>query len=101
MDRDLLNSMKIGCLGALTPILINLLVVDLQTTLTNATAISAFFYMVRVVLLCIAACLVVYLNSDEKRPIKVFQLGIAAPAVLTGMLNGAVINKQNAPPPQI
>lgn len=98
MDQELLRKMKIGCLGALTPIVINLLVVDLHTTLSNLTVIEAITYSIRVVALCAAACIVIYLNFDEARPIKLFQLGIAAPAVLTGLLNGAVINnKQNAP----
>jgi hypothetical protein len=94
MNADLLWRMRIGCLGALTPILINVLIVDLQTALSNITLVSAVFYAIRIVALCAAACLVVYLNSDETKPIKLFQLGIAAPALLTGMINGAAITKQ-------
>lgn len=94
MNLEAMNKMAIGCLGAMTPILINLLVVDLQTTLSNVTAIEALFYSIRVVLLCVAACIVIFLNSDEKRPVKLFQLGVAAPALLTGMINGTAINKQ-------
>jgi len=100
MDPELLRKMKIGCIGALTPIVINLLIVDLQTTLSAVTPISAFCYAVRVAALCTAACIVIYLNSDEDRPVKLFQLGIAAPALLTGMLNGAVIASKQSTPPQ-
>jgi uncharacterized membrane protein YuzA (DUF378 family) len=99
MDPKLRKRIQIGCLGALTPILINVLVVDLQTTLSNVTVISALAYLVRVIGLCAAACIVVYLNGDESRPIKLFQLGIMAPALLTGMLNGvAAANNQAASP---
>jgi hypothetical protein len=98
MDTDLRKRMQIGCVGALTPILINVLVVDLQTTLSNVTTISVLAYLVRVVGLCAAACIVVYLNSDEARPIKLFQLGIMAPALLTGMINGLAAANNQAPP---
>jgi hypothetical protein len=77
----------IGCLGALAPILVNLYVVDLQTTLTNLLPLKALSYAVRV----LALCVIVYLNSDEVLPAKLFQLGIMAPAMLTSMLNGAAI----------
>jgi hypothetical protein len=92
--------MSIGCIGALTPILLNLLVVDLQTTLSNVTLITVLSYLVRVVALCAAACIVIFLNDDETKPVKLFQLGIAAPALLTGLLNGAVIANQRTPPSQ-
>jgi hypothetical protein len=97
MNQESLNRMMIGCLGAMTPILINLLAVDLQTTLSNVTLIEGLFYLVRLILLCVAACIVIFLNSDESKPIKLFQLGVAAPALLTGMINGAAINKQLPP----
>ena len=42
--------------AALTPILINVLIVDLQTTLSNVTLVSAAFYLIRVAALCGAAC---------------------------------------------
>lgn len=99
MNPDTVRRMGIGCVGALTPILINVLIVDLQTTLSNVTLVSAVFYLIRVAALCGAACIVVFLNSDEVRPVKLFQLGVAAPALLTGMINGAVIAKGNGAPP--
>lgn len=94
MNQDLMRRMGIGCIGALTPILVNILIVDLQTQLSNTSVISALFYALRVVALCAAACIVIYLNDDESRPVKLFQLGVAAPALLTGMINGAVIANQ-------
>jgi hypothetical protein len=55
--------------------------------------------IVRLFGLCAAACVIVYLNSDEFRPVKLFQLGIMAPALITQLLNGvAVINKTPSSP---
>jgi hypothetical protein len=85
----------IGCLGALAPILVNLCVVDLQTVLPNLLPLEALSYVVRLLALCGSACLVVYLNSDEARPAKLFQLGVMAPAMLTSMLNGAAVANKN------
>lgn len=82
----------IACLGALTPIITNLLVVDLHTSLSNLQIIDGVTYAVRLLALCAAACVVVFLNSDEARPVKVFQLGIMAPALLTSIINGAAIS---------
>jgi len=98
---DLKQRLFIGCLGALAPILVNLYVVDFQTVLPNVLPLEALSYAVRLVALCLSACLVVYLNSDEARPVKLFQLGVMAPAMLTSMLNGAAIaNKTpSAAPP--
>jgi hypothetical protein len=97
---DLKQRLFIGWLGALAPILVNLYVVDLQTTLPNLLPLEALSYALRLLALCASACVVVYLNSDEVRPAKLFQLGIIAPAMLTSMLNGAVIaNKTPSSPP--
>jgi hypothetical protein len=82
----------IACLGALTPIITNLLVVDLNTSLANLHIIDGMTYAVRLFALCAAACVVVFLNSDEQRPVKLFQLGIMAPALLTSIINGAAIS---------
>jgi hypothetical protein len=87
----------IACLGALTPIITNLLVVDLNTTLNNLSVIEGMNYAIRLAALCASACVLVFLNSDEVRPVKLFQLGIMAPALLTNLINGATISiKANA-----
>jgi hypothetical protein len=82
----------IACLGALTPIITNLLVVDLNTSLSNLHIIDGVTYALRLFALCAAACVVVFLNSDEVRPVKLFQLGVMAPALLTSIINGAAIS---------
>jgi hypothetical protein len=84
----------IGCFGAMAPILVNLCVVDLNTVFSNLLPLVALTYIVRLVGLCGSACVVVFLNSDEHRPVKLFQLGVMAPAVITQLLNGAAaVNK--------
>jgi hypothetical protein len=89
----------IGCLGAMAPIVANLCVVDLNTVFSHLLPLEALTYFARLVGLCAAACLVIYFNNDEFRPIKLFQLGIMAPAIITQMLNGAaVINKTPSSP---
>lgn len=103
MNAELRKRLAIGCLGALSPILANLLIVDLQVTLASATPLVVAAYLLRVLVLCAAACIIVYLNHDENRPIKIFQLGIAAPALLTGIINGAAVSntaKQDQAPQQ-
>jgi len=91
----------IACLGAMTPILTNLLVVDLNTSLTNLQVIDGVTYAIRLFALCASACVVVFLNSDEQRPVKLFQLGIMAPALLTSIINGAAISiRANGQGPQ-
>lgn len=89
----------IGCLGAMAPIVANLCVVDLNTVFAHLLPLEAFTYFVRLLGLCAAACVVIYLNSDEFRPVKLFQLGVMAPAIITQMLNGAaVVNKTPTSP---
>lgn len=87
-----LQKFYIACLGALTPIITNLLVVDLNTSLHNLSAIEGITYAIRLFALCASACIVVFLNSDEQRPVKLFQLGVMAPALLTSLINGATIS---------
>jgi hypothetical protein len=88
----------IACLGALAPIITNLLVVDLHTTLNNLSVIEGLNYTIRLAALCASACVVVFLNSDEVRPVKLFQLGVMAPALLTSLINGAAISLKASPP---
>ena len=90
----------IGCCGAMAPILVNLYVVDLNTVFSNLLPLVALTYFVRLLILCASACAIVYANSDEHRPVKLFQLGMTAPAIITQLLNGAaVVNKTPASVP--
>lgn len=77
----------IGGLGALTPIIMNLLVVDFML-LKDLTFFAFLGYLVRVVVLFYLGGLVAYLHKSEESPVKLFELGIVAPALITALLNG-------------
>jgi len=81
------DKILIGGLGALTPIIMNLLVVDLEKLLINLTTIAMIAYTIKVVLLFYIGGVVAYLNKDENKPFKLFQLGIYAPAMIIAFMN--------------
>src|SRR5438552_2922859 len=64
----------IGALGAATPLALNFLVVDLLT-LSSPTVLAAAGYAVRVAGLIGLGTFIVFLNLDEPRRSRVFQLG--------------------------
>ena len=96
-DKELTNHTKIliGGVGALTPIVLNLVVVDLKTTLTNLTVVVLLGYLLRVVVLFYLGGLVAYFHKGEKSALKLFELGIVAPALITALMNGTT-NVPNA-----
>jgi hypothetical protein len=77
----------IGALGAATPLALNLVVVDLLT-LSSPTVLTAAGYAIRVAALIGLGTFIVFLNLDEERRLRIFQLGLAAPALVTALLNG-------------
>ena len=81
------DKILIGGLGALTPIIMNLLVIDLEKLLINLTVISVIAYIIKVAILFYIGGIVAYLNKDEQKPIKLFQLGIYAPAMIIAFMN--------------
>ncbi len=86
----------VGGLGALTPIVMNLLVVD-AAAISELELGIVLGYFLRVVLLFYLGGLVAYLHKEEESPIKLFELGIAAPALITALLNGAQIEAAKIP----
>src|SRR4029078_11519684 len=74
-------------LGAATPLAINLIVVD-HLALASTTALTVLGYGMRVAALVGRGLLVVVRNLDEERPARIFQLGLAGPALITALLNG-------------
>ena len=79
----------IGGLGALTPLVLHLLVVDLQAWWDSLTPFVLLGAVLRVVALTYLGGIVAYLHKDEHSPLKLFELGIVAPALLAGLLHGA------------
>lgn len=86
----------LGGLGALTPIILNLMAVDVALLLDNEIA-TTIGYAVRVLVLFYLGGIVAYLHTDEKSPIKLFELGIAAPAIITAMMNAHNLNDLKKP----
>ncbi|MDZ7264220.1 MAG: hypothetical protein ONB16_06515 [candidate division KSB1 bacterium] len=82
----------IGGLGALTPIILNLLVIELEVLLLKLTLFAVIGYLIRVIVLFYLGGLMAFLHKDENNPIKIFELGIVAPALITAMLNAGQID---------
>ncbi len=87
----------IGGLGALTPIILNLLVVDIGGVLSSATLTVVIGFIVRVVLLFGVGGFVAYLHKTEHDPLKLFELGISAPALLLTLANGTIAKPNSQP----
>lgn len=79
-------------LGGIMPTLLNLIVIDLETLLLSVTALSILSYLIRVLALFAIGGVVGWLNRSEHDPIKLFQLGIAAPALITAAMNGGRVS---------
>ena len=79
----------LGGLGALTPILLNLLTVDCRTIFVGLTLLVFLGYLLRVVVLFYIGGLVAFLHREERSKFRLFELGILAPALITGLLNGS------------
>ncbi len=88
----------IGGLGALTPIIMNLMVVDLEVLLINVTLLAVLGYAIRVIILFYIGGITAFLHKDETSPVKIFELGIVAPALITAMLNAGQIDVPKTKP---
>lgn len=94
---DTRTRLIIGGIGGIAPIIISLLVVDINTLINDLKMMDAIGLAVRCSILIFIGGLVGYLHQDETEPFKVFQLGIAAPAMLTTAINGyGVVGSGNA-----
>ena len=79
----------IGGVGALTPLALNLLVIDFAALQTAAFAQPALLgYFVRVAVLFGLGALIAYFHDDETNKIKLYQLGLGVPALAVAFLNG-------------
>jgi len=82
----------IGGLGALTPIIMNLLVVDLEVLLVKLTLFAILGYTIRVIILFYLGGMTAFLHKDEDNSVKIFELGIVAPALITALINAGQID---------
>jgi hypothetical protein len=91
----------IGGVGALMPILVTLLAVDLGAIFaqhSSVTAANVVGVLVRYVILFVIGGFVAYLHEDERKPFKLFEIGIAAPALITSLVTSQAIAPATPPP---
>jgi hypothetical protein len=86
-DVTVRQKLLVGAVGALTPLALNFAVVD-RLALESLTVLAAMGYAIRVSTLTGLGILVVLRNIDEDNHARLFQLGLAAPALATALLNG-------------
>lgn len=85
---DFRSRVIIGGIGGIAPLIISLLVIDVGALISGIGMMDAVGLTVRCAVLVFIGALVGYLHNTEHEPFKVFQLGIAAPALLTTAING-------------
>lgn len=88
-----------GGLGALAPTIISLAILDhssLAHYISNIDeeTFKLVGYGFRVLVLFAIGGLWAYFHRSEVEPLKLFQLGIVAPAMITGMINASNVSNQ-------
>lgn len=91
----------IGGLGALTPIIMNLLAIDLEVLFLNLTLFAVLGYLIRVIILFYLGGMTAFLHKDETSPVKIFELGIVAPALITALINAGQIDVPKVKVPEM
>jgi hypothetical protein len=76
----------IGGIGGLMPVLMFLATGDFARFFTNSFVLTAVGYCVRAIILFFVGGFVVCLYRDEKHRMKIFHLGLGAPAMIAGFL---------------
>ena len=87
----------LGAIGGITPYLVTLLSIDFKTAVVSYETLDWIGLFVRCVILIFLGAFVAYLHKTENEPFKVFQLGLAAPALLATFINGGVGNNETIP----
>jgi len=91
---DTKTRIAIGAIGGISPIIISLLVVDIVQLFNETGLMDGIGLGIRFFVLIFIGGMVGYLHNQEEEPFKLFQLGIAAPALLTTAINGNSIANQ-------
>lgn len=79
----------IGGVGGLAPVLMYLATGDFQRFFANAYGIMGIGYCVRAIILFFIGGFIAWLYPDETSRVKVFLLGLGAPAMIGGFLSAA------------
>lgn len=79
----------LGGLGALAPILASFAILDHETIkhYFEESTMKLAGYSFRIIVLFTLGGIWAFLHKSEEDPIKLFQLGIVGPALITGMIN--------------
>jgi hypothetical protein len=83
-----LPKFALGGIGAVVPTALSLIVVDLEPVLAHMTLFAALGLVVKVVLLFAIGGLWAWLHKQESQRLRVFELGIVAPAMILSVSNG-------------
>lgn len=82
----------LGAFGGLLPILVSALTVDLSPIIDHPGILTLGNYVgygIRVLVLVVLGGAMALLNNEVKQPLAIVQLGIAAPALATSIINAA------------
>lgn len=91
----------IGGGGALMPVLVSFLAIDIGAALgndANFNTAQIIGIAIRYVILFVVGGVVAYLHEDENKPFRLFEIGIAAPALITSLITaqGVGTNPNNS-----
>jgi hypothetical protein len=78
----------LGGLGGVSPLIVNILAIDYHVTFTDFSINVALGYLLRVLILFFVGGLIAYLHNENNK-IRIFEIGIIAPAILIGYINGS------------
>lgn len=76
----------IGGIGALMPVLLLLLTFDYENNFQDSTFPKMFGYFVRVASLFLLGGFIAWMHKTETEPIKSFEVGLGAPALIAGLI---------------
>ncbi|MFV2055619.1 MAG: SPOR domain-containing protein [Thiohalomonadales bacterium] len=85
---DVKERILLGSIGGITPILVTVLVIDLKLVFATYDMFDWAGFLVRSSVLMFLGALIAYLHQKETERYKIFQLGMAAPALLAAAING-------------
>lgn len=96
---DFKQRVILGAIGGITPYLVTLLSIDFKSAVLSYEVLDWVGLIVRCFILTFLGSLVAYLHKAENEPFKLFQLGLAAPALLATFINGGAGNNEALPSP--
>lgn len=85
----------------MTPVVAQLLLVDLEAVFASASVYAVLGYAVRVAALFAVGVIAVFLDRSEFDRVRLFQIGMAAPSLLLATMNGAQLSRSPVQPPPV